>query len=412
MLCLARGFCVTGSDSAKNLMTQKLVASGVEVYFGHSEKNIKNVDIVIYSGAIKESNPELVEAKLQGLLIISRGEFLGEFSQQFKNVIAVSGAHGKTTTCAMLAEIFTLAGKNPTVHVGGFINKFSSNFVNGENEFLITEACEYQNAFLNLMPDTGVILNVEPEHLDFFGTYDNVVNAFKTFANQSNFVISNDANYINLGECFGNKNGYYSKNVVINKNHIKFECWLKTKRVGKFWVKAYGEHNVQNALVAIGVAKHYGIAGKYINKALKNFEGTKRRFQILQNNPLVIHDYAHHPTEIKTAILTMRKLYKGVISVIFQPHTYSRTQTLFNDFLLSLSHADKVVILPTYSAREQEIVGATGFSLAEKLIQKGVCCTYAPNFETADCLIKMLKKTSSVILILGAGDLLGIVPDI
>lgn len=397
-----RGFLVQGSDKSHSKWTEKLTKEGIKVFYGHSATNIGNANIIVINHAIDKNNEELKYAKKKRLLIISRAELLGLLAREFENVIAVSGAHGKTTTTTLLAEIFTKAGYNPTVHCGGDMSYVNSNVAIGDKKFFITEACEYKDSFLELSPDLSIILNIEREHLDYFKNFDNVKKSFQKFASQSDKVITSEKynfkeNQIIIGR------DIYAKKIKWTKRWTKFRVFRNKKPFMKVKLKAFGEHNVLNSLYAIETALLYNIDKKTIKDALKNFSGVKRRFEVIKQKPLIIHDYAHHPDEIKSVLQTIKKITKKKIMVVFQPHTYSRTEKLYKEFIESLSLADLVCIYKTYSSREKYTRKGSAKVLYDGLVKIRVACQFFKNITSLKQFV--LSQKGYVVMILGAGNI-------
>ena len=355
----SQGNIITGSD-----ITPTTKLDFATVFHDHNPQNVKPADVVVFNNAIDSNNPELLEAKKLGKKIISRGDLLGEISRNYKNVIAISGMHGKSTTTEMIAEVFLRAGKNPTIHLGAVSKKFNSNLFIGRKDYFITEACEYGDSFLSLNPNLSVVLNIEAEHMDYFKCFSNIKKSFQFFLNQSEKTIIH-------------KN---FKNIIQNKNKIIYDLFYKQKFRGKVVLNSIIEKNVENSLACFLVCKHFKIDDRYFFSAMKKFKGTNRRMEVLNQNPLLIEDYAHHPTEIKAVVDSVKAQYfsqknnhtlknksSKKLCVIFQPHTYSRTKEFFSEFVEILSQVDCVGILETFSAREKIIQGATGFDIFKAL---------------------------------------------
>ena len=400
-LVLKSSDIVQGSDIKKNAETEILERLGVKIFYGHNKKNIFGANIVVSSGAIADSNPELKEAKSMGIKIMSRGELLGELAKKYKNVIAISGAHGKTSTTEMLAEIFEYCGKNPTVHLGGISNSFGSNLKIGGKKFFITEACEYKNSFLSLAPSFGVILNVEPEHLDFFKTFKNVKESFANFEKHCKKCIKLTKKR-GIYQVFLKNVFFEAKNIShLGHCHYGYDLFKNNKFLGKVELGAFGKHNVPNSLCAIIAALEYKLPFKKIVEALKNYKGVKRRFEVVSKRPLVIHDYAHHPTEIAKTIASAKKIPHKKLIVAFQPHTFSRTLSLKNEFVRTLGFCDKLFLIKTYSAREKPLPGGSAKDLAALLPHS----TYCGSMEKAYSLIGKTLCPNDILLILGAGNI-------
>lgn len=401
------GFIVEGSDLYESCYTKKLKENGITVHLNHSPKNIKDADVVVYNSAIDDSNIELSYAKSKSLKILSRAELLKSISNRYKNVIAISGAHGKTSTTAMITEVFIKAKLMPTAHLGGVLKSYNSNIIIGGNDFFITEACEYKDNFLTLKPTVAVILNVEPEHLDYFKNFENVCKSFEKFALQSKQVVSNDNLNLKFNPTivFGDR-GYHARNIKLLKSgKYKFDCYFNEKKLFNVKMNVIGKYNISNALACIAVCKLFNIKNNIIKKSLESFKGVKRRYEIKKTKPLIVHDYAHHPSEIKSVIDATRKNVKGRLIVAFQPHTYSRTKALLNEFQTAFDDCDEVYIIKTYSAREKVIKGGTAKDLYSKLVKRKYITKYFSNFQKCYDYISNNLKKKDVLLILGAGDI-------
>ena len=401
-LLFSKGYYVQGSDKHSSSNTEKLKKLGINVFIGHNENNVYGCDCVVYNYAIQENNPELKFAKENNLKIITRAELLGRLADTYENVISVSGAHGKTTTTAMISEIFLEANLKPTIHIGGSLNKLNNNCLLGENKFFITEACEFKDSFLSLSSSVGVILNIANEHLDYFKSFENIKKSFDKFASNSSKVVCDNDLKVDNSITFGAGGRYQSKDIVFTKKYTKFKVIKDNQEYLSVTLKAHGEHNVNNALASIIVADLYNIDKKHIKSALKNFGGIKRRFEVIKNSPFIIHDYAHHPDEIRSTIKTLKSIYKGKITVVFQPHTYSRTKSLMQEFIDALRLADNVYMYKTYSSREKYYKKGSARYLYEKLKQVGVSSKYYNSMKMIASDIKHKKKC---ILVLGAGNI-------
>ena len=400
---------VSGSDIAFGDTLLELDKFGITYHIGHKKENIENFnpDFVVVNCAIHEDNEEFKFATNKKIKVITRAKLLGLFSKKFKNVIAISGTHGKTTTVGMISEIFIEAKMKPTVHIGGILNKIGSNFLIGDNKFFITEACEYQNSFLSLRPKIGVMLNLERDHMDFFKNYKDLEISFDKFLSYSKIKIYPK----NLKKEY--KFEYqtpkeiveiYAKDIVKTPKGLSFKYYEDDKYIGTFEIPSFGAHNINNAIVAIKVARHFKIKTLYIKRALRTFSGVRRRYEQLGiiNNCDIIHDYAHHPTEIKKVIHEAKE--NGKVLTIFQPHTYSRTKKLINEFLKCFDETDDLFLYKTYPAREEEKNGYSAKKLYELLLEKKDC----KYFDDDTKLIKAVKKTLcnyDTVLFLGAGNI-------
>lgn len=416
-LCHNSGYIVTGTDRTASNVTNELTNLGIKVHIGHDAKNIANADTVVYTVAVGEQNVELLEAKKRNLLIFERVEFLQLICQKYTNVIAVAGTHGKTTTTGMIGSIFMSANKNPTIHIGGECEQFGGNLHIGDSEFFITEACEYKKHLLKIPHDVGVVLNIEKDHPDTFASDEDLHYTFDSFCamskslsvvNENNLLLLNNHDRYKFITFSSDKSGqFYAKNIKQYQNgKLTFDCFKNGNFYAKILLNMYGKHNVLNALASICVADYYNISKLSVIEGLKNFKGVKRRFQFVGelNDNVVIEDYAHHPTEIKAVIETCKQVFVNKkLIVVFQPHTFSRTKALFNEFLTCFDECDKLFILPTYSAREKPIKNSSGKYLATHLSLKTNNCEYIKSFNGV--YKKLSHLSNCVILIVGAGDI-------
>ena len=408
-LCFSKGVFVSGSDKTKSDITDELTHIGMEIHIGHRKSNVKNVDLLVYTCAVGEDNVELSYARQRGIEVLERADFLGKLSKDYNTVIAIAGSHGKTTVCSMVGKVFNVAGLNPTILVGG--EGETGNLQIGENnEYLIVEACEYKEHFLKLKHDVSLILNIDYDHPDFYKNSSEYMKAFEHFAkttSKQNVICEKHMMF--LGDTsaitYGTGGDFVARHIKHFDNKIKFDVYKKQKYYDTYTINMIGLYNVLNALCVIAVCDFFGINKDVQKAALEQFVGIKRRYECMGklNNNIVIADYAHHPSQIKNCIEATRQTYKKKIVVLFEPHTYTRTKALFNDFVNSLYLADYVYFLPTYSAREKAIKGAKSKDLYDALVRKQNNCKYIKNYEK--CLEEVAKVRDSVILILGAGSI-------
>lgn len=401
---------VLGSDISINEETIKLEKMGIRVYHEHSPKNItKDIDLVVFSGAINKSNCELQKAKEMGIRIMERSKFLGVVSKLFDNVIVISGTHGKTTTCAMVGEIFTLASLNPTIHLGGESVNLDDNTIIGSSKYFIVEGCEYRESFRYLSPTILAITNIEEDHLDYYKNLNEIKVAFDKLSSNSKFLVKDiNVNIKHLHKFDINKD-FEAKKIKFENNGYVFDVYFQGKYYETFRLNMFGEHNVQNVLFAIAICHYVGIKKEIIKLGIESFAGVKRRCEKIgefKSTPIYI-DYAHHPTEIKKSIEGIKLAYKNPL-IIFQPHTYSRTLSLMDKFVEVLKDYN-VIIFKTYPAREKEIVGGRGIDLFEKLISNNERDKYLyvenVDFLNNEIVRKLEYNNYDCVVILGAGDL-------
>ncbi len=414
------GYSVTGSDIEYSQTIEKIESIGGRVFIGHSSENIKEAEVVVYSTAIREDNSELMEARSKKLTVLRRAEMLSELLS-LKKGIAIAGSHGKTTTTSMISSILGEAGVDPTFVVGGKVFGLGMHSKVGKGDYMVVEADESDGSFLKLKPDYCVVTNVDYEHLCHYGNIENLKKSFIDFINNIPFfgfavlcadnpILSSlfpeiNKKYFTYG--IEQKADYYALNIALEKNSSIFDAYAGEKLIGKFNLSVPGMHNVLNALSAIVTAKELGIKTEFIQKALKDFHGVERRFQIKKSNDrlIVVDDYAHHPVEI-AATLKAAKNWNRQIIAVFQPHRYSRMKDLMDDFVNSLKLADFVIITDVYSAGEIEIEGASSMALSEKMRGEGYKNVfYVPNRNDIKSNLKNMLRGGEMVIFLGAGDI-------
>ena len=411
------GFNVTGSDLRETQTVKNLKEMGAKITIGHKPENVIGADVVVYSSAVKEDNPEIKKARELGIPTIPRGEMLAEL-MRFKYGIAIAGSHGKTTTTSMVGYILGKTGFDPTVVIGGKLEAYGSNAKLGRGEFMVTESDESDGSFLRLTPTIVSINNIDLEHLGFYKDLDDIKNAFIEFANKVPFygavaVNIDDANLqsildriekkvIKFG--FSEKADVKAKNLELVNGTYRFEV----EDYGQIHLSIPGKHNVYNALAAISISLELGVPFCVIKESLENFKNASRRFEIKHRNDLiVIDDYAHHPTELQATINAAKDMFpdKRLVAV-FQPHRYSRLSSLFNEFVDSFEKPDVTVITELYSAGEEPVPGIDGETLAQKVrnkYQKEVF--YGGTISETEKLLKNIIKKGDVVLVMGAGNI-------
>jgi len=406
---------VTGSDDVLSEVTENLQKLGIHITQHQNLQGVKNCDLLVYTYAVPLSNPDIQLAIELDKPIIERAEFLGILSSSFEECIAIAGTHGKTTTTAMIACI--MREKNPTVHLGGFSPQLNGNLLVGDKHIFITEACEFHKSFLHIKPSYAVITNVEPDHMDCYKDEKELQDTFAKFMLQTskkiilnhNFLHLYDNNYAILSKIItfdiDKKSDFWATNLKEKNACFSFDCYNDNYFLGRIKLQVQGRHNVFNALASIAVTTTLGMPFKSIQKALKKFLSVERRFQTLRaENPHVVHDYAHHPTEIQCAIQTAKLLKPNKLFCVFQPHTYSRTLTLFKEFLKCFNGVDELILLPTYSAREKVIEGGTALDLFKK-ISKNIKTSYFDDVKKCENYLFKNVQKKDLVLWVGAGSI-------
>lgn len=423
-------FNVTGSDASQSEITNKLISNGISVTIGHDFENLKKADAVVYTAAIHESDPEMVLAHELGIPMIERCDFLGELTKAFSDTIGVSGTHGKTTTTSMVSVCFLKAGKDPNIQVGGILKQIDGNYRIGNSDYFIIEACEYVESFLKFRPKAEIILNIDNDHLDYFKTFDNIKNAFVKYVKllpEDGFLVLNadDKNCLDLAKytassyvTYGIENkdaNFTADNILFDDNGFaEFDVYKNKAFFEHIKLSVAGLHNVLNALSCISLCDHYGISSSDMKDALVEFTGAHRRLEYKgsYNDITVLDDYAHHPTEIKATCnaLNNKKFHESW--VIFQPHTYSRTKNLLDEFASALSQFDHVIIADIYAARESNTYGVSSKDIVDRInsTRGANHCEYISDFNDIVSYIKKNAKPHDIILTLGAGNVTDLGP--
>ncbi len=420
------GYKVSGSDLKSSQVTQRLAALGAITFEGHRAENIVGAEVVVTSSAIASDNPEVVEARRLHVPVIQRAEMLAEL-MRLKYGIAIAGMHGKTTTTSMVAAVLAAGGLDPTVVVGGRVDAMGSNARLGKSQYLVAEADESDKSFLKLSPSLSVVTNIDREHMDCYRNMRDVKQAFLDFMDRVPFygmvVLCNDDPVLRRlirvvrrrtltygtakGSHFLIKNTKTTFDPSENRPISRFDVAYSGKSLGEFRLHVPGTHNILNATAAIAVGVGLDIKVADIQSALENFRGVDRRFQLRGKaaGVSVIDDYGHHPTEIRATLAAARQCGFRKIHVIFQPHRYTRTRDLMDEFATAFSNADSLTILDIYPASEQPIAGITGEALAHKIRQQGTAVAYAGSFLDAANAVTSSAQSGDMILTLGAGSI-------
>ena len=414
-----RGYTVTGSDMKESKTTEYLKNQGISVYIGQCSENIKNnpdINIVCYTAAIKEDNPELSEARKQGLFCVERCELLGAIMKKYKFPINIAGTHGKTTTTSMMSSVLIDAGVNPTVSVGGDYKKIGGNLKLGSSDYFVCEACEYVESFLKFYPYISIILNVDLDHVDYYRDIEHVRSAFLKFANRTDekgFTVLNneDENCLKIKDSikrtvytfgYDEKADCYAKDIEYINGRPAFSVYYEGKQMGRIELSVYGEHNILNSLSVILTALKLGIDFEIIKKGIKDFTGANRRFEYkgMYKGAEIIDDYAHHPIELETTLKSANKKNAKRTFIVFQPHTYTRTRELLPDFINTLKKADNLVVIDIYAAREKN----PGNISPKDITVKIPGARYIPAMEDAVKFLEDELREGDLLITVGAGD--------
>ncbi|MFH0826672.1 MAG: UDP-N-acetylmuramate--L-alanine ligase [Candidatus Omnitrophota bacterium] len=420
-LLLRKGQKVSGSDLKMSRMTEELEKSGARIFIGHHPQNLRGAEAIVYSSAIKVENPELQEAKRLGLPILKRAEALAELMED-KLVITVTGSHGKTTTASLVATLLLEAGLQPCVAVGGILKNIDANSCLGEGDFFVAEADESDGSFLHYHPTYSIITNIDREHMDYYKDFNRELEVFKTFLDQTNkegcvFCCDDDENLKSLLKGYKGKSvlfglhpsaQIYPRNIKRKGLRSEFDCFSGGRFLDTFELALGGLHNISNALSVIALGLELKIELRLIRCALKNFKGASRRLETKfeDSDYLLIDDYAHHPTEIRATLEAAKNLQRSRIIVIFQPHRYSRTQLLLDEFGKSFDLADMVILTDIYPASEPPIPGVNSQCILDKIKQRAPEKEVFlwPQEQIAQEVIRLLRPKDLVIT-LGAGDI-------
>lgn len=414
------GFTVTGSDLNKTDITDKLNDNGILVSIGHDLKNVHNSDLVVYTAAVKQNNPELCEAKNLKIPTIERGDFLGIITKSYINSIGISGTHGKTTTTSMISLCFLEENLDPTIQVGAILKQLNGNYRVGNSDYLIIESCEYAESFLNFHLKSAIILNIDNDHLDYFKTFENLKHSFEKYVTKlpaNGFLVLNadDENCLELKNkskaqivTYGiNNNADFTANdIEFDPNGFaKFNVYYKNEFYNTIKLSVPGIHNVSNALACISLCFSYGISKESIAKALLEFTGAHRRFEFMgkYNNASIFDDYGHHPAEILATVNGLKNIKHNNSWVVFQPHTYSRTKNLLEDFAKVLINFDNIIITDIYAAREENIYNISSHDLVDRIVTLGKKAVFISDFNEIANYLKSHIQPNDIVLTLGAG---------
>lgn len=417
----SKDYIVSGSDIKESMITKKLADKGIKIFLGHDGSQINGAELVIYSSAIKEDNPELLSARSRGLLILRRAEALAKLMQD-KTCVAISGAHGKTTTTALASHLLLESGFCPTVAIGGILRNLDDNSCLGNGSFFVAEADESDGTFLYYSPDYPIITNIDREHLDYYRSWADILSAYEKFVSRTKeggclFCCGDDPAVRQITRGYKKRliyyglsrdNDFYPQDLALNEFSCVFNYCYRGRTIGKVSLPLSGRHNVQNSLAVVALGAELGISPKNIESALATFKGTERRFQLKLDfgGFKLIDDYGHHPSEIRATLEAAKNVKHKRLIVVFQPHRYSRTKFLMEEFAQSFALADYLILTDIYAAGENPIDGVSSQLLCEKIKEKLtlVEAVYLKKERIIEHLIQMLKP-QDLLLTLGAGDI-------
>ena len=421
MFLLYDGFNVKGSDATKTDITTNMEIKGIKINYTQVADNIdENIDLVVYSAAIHDDNEEMIKAKSLNIKCIKRSELLGAIMSRYKYRINIAGMHGKSTTTSMISKIVDDANLKPTISIGAVSKDIDSHYKIGDKEYFVAEACEYTNSFFDFCPNIEVITNIEEEHLDFFKDINDIRNSFKIFIDKmdENGILVINSTVDNIKDLTKDYKGklytygfdnadFYPKNITHDGIKYTYELWYKDKFVSNIELNLIGIHNVENSIAAASLSYLLHLDTEVIHKSLSDFKGTKRRLENkgIYNGITIIDDYAHHPAEIKASLNALQELNAKNLYLIYQPHTYSRTKTLFNDFIDAFKEQKHLIFVPIYPAREKNIYNIESVDIANDLNNKyNINAMFLDSFEKAVDYIKNNAKSGDVVVTMGAGD--------
>lgn len=421
-LLINLGFNVSGSDLTLSPIVENLQSLGAKVFQGHAASHVANCDVLVYSSAVKPDNPELVEANRRGIPVIRRAEMLGELMAVKQTSIGVAGTHGKTSTSSMVGAVFTYAGLDPTLVVGGLVKTLNTNSILGSGDIIVVEADEYDRSFLALSPTMSIITNIELEHTDIYDNLEDIQVAFTQYANSSPFygrviacidspgvqtILSSIKRPVKTYG-FSHQADYRAKDLSFDGFNSSYTVMLGNEKSGEISLQVPGTHNVLNSLSVVALSIEMGLSFETIQKGLASYDGVRRRFEIKGhvNDIMVVDDYAHHPTEVKATLKAAHNGWDRRIIAIFQPHLFSRTRDFYKEFASAFMDCDIFIVLDVFPAREEPIPGITGeivAKAAQELGHKQVY--YIPEFEALTSLLDDLSKPGDFIITIGAGSI-------
>ncbi len=427
-ILIGRGYKVSGSDAASSSLTEKLEKMGAKIYIGQKYGNHKGAALVVKTSAISDDNEELIGVIEEHIPVMERAEVLSQIMDEHKLSVGVSGMHGKTTCTSMLATILIKCNMNPTVHSGGELDILGGATYVGGTDIFVAEACEYKDNFLTLNPDVEIILNIDRDHLDYFKDLEHIISSYTKYIEKipkEGSLIANgdDKNTLEAAKTrkckmitFGldKSNDYHPENIIIRSNGCcDFDLIVNNNNKGRVSLSAPGQHHIYNAMAAIAASVVCGNDIECSIKSVKDYSGAKRRFELvgtIKSGVNVYHDYAHHPTELATNLKSAKVRAEKDVICVFQPHTYTRTKTLFNEFVESFDSADHIILVDIYAAREKDPGDIHSRDLCAAIKKRGkvASVSYQPSFEEAAAQAKAIAEKGDIILTMGAGSIVKI----
>lgn len=409
----SKGYILTGSDNNESDPLKRVKALGIKVFMGHDARNVEGAELVVYSAAIHDDNPEIIRAKELGIPLMERSHLLGAVTRKFNKMIGVCGTHGKTTTSSMITQVLFMAGLDPTAVIGGKLPLIGANGRVGETDYMVCESCEFVDTFLQLSPNMAVLLNIDNDHLDYFKTMENLTASFKKFVGMSSVAVINgdDSRVLSTVDGFdgevikygiGDCNDYTAKNLKSARLGFEYDLYFKGKLVTHLALSVPGKHNVMNSMACFAACSYYGVPTEQIKKGIESFGGAGRRFEKIGEfgGITLVDDYAHHPTEIKATLSAAKALPYNSVIAVFQSFTFSRTALLKDDFIEALKIADKVVLMPIMGSREVNESGISSEDIAKGLPD---CICTGDHKDTAEKALALAKK-GDLIITMGGGD--------
>lgn len=417
----SKGYIVSGSDMAESSFTEHLKNIGIQVFKGHTKENITpDIELVVYTAAVREDNEELQRAKELSIEVMDRASLLGLIMKNYKCPISVAGTHGKTTSTSILSSIFLQASADPTISIGGVLKSINGNFRMGSSDYFIVETCEYCDSFLKFFPHIAIILNIELDHVDYFKNFDQLVESFKKFSNnisrdgylviheQALDIIGRNEINCNVISYGSHSSDCYAKNISYDDlGYPTYDLYFKNELQGRVTLPIFGDHNIMNSLGAFCVAHVAGLSTIDIINGLEHVLPPKRRFEIkgtFNEGTIIVDDYAHHPTELKTTLNAARKYTNGNIWCVFQPHTYTRTKGFLDEFAESFDECDHIIITDIYAAREKNTEDISSQDLIAKIKIRGKSVFYFDSFQEIEAFLVSKCEKNDLVLTAGAGD--------